>query len=362
MRRATVLLLVYTGILAVGLLAPLDLYTGNGAQWARGEDAVVFDSPGILRARRTPHRLYEDLMSGSGFAAAVRVMSHSVEQGGPARIVSYSADTGARNFTIAQDGSALVVRLRSSETDDNGMPQFEVPDVFIPGEWRDIVVTYDFYHLCTYVDGRRRACGSSPAGDFSNWDRSHALSIGNEATAHRPWRGAISHVALYNRPLSAEDLAPVSESSPSHRHGLVALYSFTERSGRIVGDSVPTGVPLTTPHVVEKRRPFLRPDFALATRPFPGYVVLDAVVNSLMFVPFALLACLVLDARRWPPKSALIAAIGATAVFSVVVESAQYFMVSRSSELQDLMLNVLGGAIGGLAYLVGRRRRAQSSP
>jgi len=113
MRRTSVLLAVYTGILTVGLLAPLDLYTGNGAQWARGADAVVFDSPGILRARRTPHRLYEDLMSGSGFAAAVRVMSHSVEQGGPARIVSYSADTGARNFTIAQDGSALVGSLQS---------------------------------------------------------------------------------------------------------------------------------------------------------------------------------------------------------------------------------------------------------
>ena len=352
------MLAVYTGILAVGLLAPLALYTGNGAQWAQGADAVVFESPGILRSRRTPHRLYEDLMSGSGFAAAVRVMSHSVEQGGPARIVSYSVDAGARNFTIAQDGSALVVRLRSSETDDNGMPQFEVPDVFIPGEWRDIVVTYDFHRLCTYVDGRRRACRSSPAGDFSNWDRSHELSIGNEATAQRPWRGAISHVALYNRPLSAEDLA---HSRVSAGHGLVALYSFRERSGRIVGNSVPTGVPLTMPEVVEKRRPFLRRDFALATRPLRGYVLLDVVVNSLMFVPFALLACLVLDARRWAPKRALIAAIAATAVFSLGVEAAQYFVVTRSSELQDLMLNVLSGAIGGVAYLVGRRRPGQSS-
>ena len=90
-----------------------------------------------------------------------------------------------------------------------------------------------------------------------------------------------------------------------------------------------------------------------------GYVLLDVVVNSLMFVPFALLACLVLDARRCPPPGA---AIAATAVFSLGVESAQYFMVTRSSELQDLMLNVLSGAIGGVAYLVGRRPSGQSSP
>ena len=106
----------------------------------------------------------------------------------------------------------------------------------------------------------------------------------------------------------------------------------------------------------------MRRDLALATRPLRGYVLLDVVVNSLMFVPFALLACLVLDARRWPPTGALIAAIAATAVFSLGVESAQYFMVTRSSELQDLMLNVLSGAIGGVAYLVGRRRSGQSSP
>jgi hypothetical protein len=122
MQPAAALLAIYTGMLA--LLAPLDFYTSNGAKWANDVDAVVFDSPGILRARRLSPWLYTQLSSGSGFAAELRVMSHTVPQGGPVRIVSYSADTAARNFTIAQDGSALVVRLRSSETDDNGMPQF----------------------------------------------------------------------------------------------------------------------------------------------------------------------------------------------------------------------------------------------
>jgi glycopeptide antibiotics resistance protein len=128
-----------------------------------------------------------------------------------------------------------------------------------------------------------------------------------------------------------------------------------------VADAVPAGVALTIPKVVEQRRPFLRRDLALTKRPLPGHAILDLFVNSLIFVPFALLACLVLDGRGWQPKRALIAAIGATAVFSLGVESAQYFMVSRSSEMQDLFLNVLSGGIGGLVYLARRRRSGRSS-
>ena len=370
MNRSTLLLAIYTAILAVGLLAPLDFYTPNAATWAHGVSAVVFDSPGILRARRASPGLHHELTSGSGFAAQVRVTSRTIDQSGPARIVSYSADIGSRNFTIAQEGSALVVRLRTSETDDNGTPQFEVPEVFVPGEWHDIAVTYDFKALCAYVDGRRRACRSSPTGDFSNWDPSHELSIGNEATAKRPWRGAISYVALYNRPLSESDVeashadaAGVVSQAPPPRSGLVALYTFTERSGRVVGDSsVAPGVPLTIPRVVEKLRPFLTTDVPLASRPLRAYALVDAIVNLLIFIPFALLACFVLDARGWRPKVIPMAAIAATAVFSLGVESAQYFLVSRSSELQDVALNVLSGTVGGLIYLVTRRGPGRSSP
>jgi VanZ family protein len=367
MSSATSLLALYTAVLTVGLLAPFDFYTRNGVTWDRGADAVVFNGPGILRSRGSTGRLYAELTSGSGLTVELRGASHATDQSGPARIVSYSADTGSRNFTVAQEGSALVVRLRTPETGENGTPGFNVPEAFAPGAWRQIVVTYDFRALCAYVDGRRRVCRSSPAGDFSNWDPTYELLIGNEATADRPWRGAISRVALYNRPLSEREVAKLREPLTGSRQtlvrdGLVALYEFTERSGSIIADSsARTGVPLAIPRVVEQVRPFLKQEIALARRPLRGADVLDAVLNLVVFLPFALLSSLALEARGRPPATAFVMAMVATAVFSFALESAQYFTVSRSSELQDVALNIVSGGLGGLLYLFGRRRRGAHS-
>jgi L-rhamnose isomerase len=44
------------------------------------------------------------------------------------------------------------------------------------------------------------------AGDFSNWDSSHVLLLANEATGDRPWLGEIYMVAIYDRPLSEEEV------------------------------------------------------------------------------------------------------------------------------------------------------------
>jgi glycopeptide antibiotics resistance protein len=124
----------------------------------------------------------------------------------------------------------------------------------------------------------------------------------------------------------------------------------------VADSSARAGVPLAVPQVVERVRPLLRRDVPLAPRPLANAAILDAALNLLIFIPFALLAGLALEARGWQPSSALGVAFVATAVFSLAVESAQYFTVSRSSEIQDVALNVVSGGLGGLLFLVSRRR------
>ena len=368
MPYATSLFVLYLAVLVVGLLAPLDFYTRNNVTWDRHAEAVVFDTPGILRSRGGADRLYAALRSGSGLTVELRAASHAADQRGPARLVSYSAHTGSRNFTLAQDGSALVVRLRTTATNKNGIPQFKVPEVFAPGTWSQIIVTYDFRTLCAYVDGRQRVCRSSPAGDFSNWDPTHQLLLGNESTADRPWRGAIARMALYNRPLSESEVARLHEPPPvsgptSAREGLVALYEFTGRSGGVVVDSsARTGVPLAIPTVVEDVRPFLKHDFALARRPLRSSDVQDAVLNLVIFIPFAVLSCFALEASGRTRPNAFVIAMAATAATSLALESAQYFLVSRSSEMQDVALNIVSGGLGGVLYLLTRHRRRDCAP
>ena len=50
-----------------------------------------------------------------------------------------------------------------------------------------------------------------------------------------------------------------------------------------------------------------------------------------------------------------------TAAFSLAVESLQYFLISRSSEQQDVVLNILSGAIGVALYREVTRRTQYSA-
>lgn len=78
------------------------------------------------------------------FTVAVDAASESPDQSGPARMVSISTDVYDRNLTLAQDGSDLVVRVRSPFTGAGGdIPEYAVPGVFGDDRPRRIVVTYD---------------------------------------------------------------------------------------------------------------------------------------------------------------------------------------------------------------------------
>jgi len=56
-----------------------------------------------------------------------------------------------------------------------------------------------------YVDGILRVQGVC-GGDFSNWDRSFRLALGNEFTHNRAWEGTYHLAAIYNRSLPADEV------------------------------------------------------------------------------------------------------------------------------------------------------------
>lgn len=51
--------------------------------------------------------------------------------------------------------------------------------------------------------------------DFSNWDRSFPLAIGNNASNDRPWQGTIERLAIYPRAASPQVIREFAESGPA---------------------------------------------------------------------------------------------------------------------------------------------------
>ena len=111
-----------------------------GASWLRR------DGPAAVLAQR--------LRASNAFTIRARVASDDSNQDYAARIVSNSASTWRRNFTLGQQGDDLVVRLSTPVTGDDGARvQMHLPDVFSTKEVRDILVTYDGATLLAAVHG-----------------------------------------------------------------------------------------------------------------------------------------------------------------------------------------------------------------
>ena len=107
----------------------------------RTQDGWSFAAPGIVIAG-PPHDWLEAARAAETLALSVLVRSRSAVQSGPARILTMSWDTHMRNLTLAQENGDLVLRLRTQETDLNGLragePLARVRDVFRGPSWRAI--------------------------------------------------------------------------------------------------------------------------------------------------------------------------------------------------------------------------------
>jgi glycopeptide antibiotics resistance protein len=89
----------------------------------------------------------------SQFTLDTTVATSDITQTGPARIISLSKGSHERNFTLGQDASTLIFRLRTRLTGNNGTsPELRIPDIFTDTNPHRIVVTYDRQVIQFYVD------------------------------------------------------------------------------------------------------------------------------------------------------------------------------------------------------------------
>ena len=132
----------------------------------------------------------------------------NVTQTGPARIVSFSTDTGRRNFTLGQDGEQLVLRLRTPATGPNGVnPQAALCKIEA-GKLVYVAVTYRDGKLTTYVGGKQVSTTGAVRGDFRNWEPAR-LVFGNEyGGGDRKWLGRLHWVRLWSRAVD-EKIVPL---------------------------------------------------------------------------------------------------------------------------------------------------------
>lgn len=122
------------------------------------EGSIGLDGNGSLRSEGSSWRTLIEAIRDSGeFLLRARFRTESLEQYGPARIVSSSNDIYSRNFTLGQSGSALVLRLRTPLTGPNGsQPSLRVSGCLRPERTTEVRVTYHEGVIRLRIDGEVR--------------------------------------------------------------------------------------------------------------------------------------------------------------------------------------------------------------
>lgn len=153
---------------------------------------------GTTELRNLPDEVLAAFKASNELSLMVYLHTDHADQRGPARIVSFSRDAALRNFTLGQQRDQLVMRLRTSETDLNGLPQINL-GLLRPNTVNRLVFTYRPGEAKLYRDGREVQIRNLQ-GDFSNWS-DHFIVLGNEKTGGRAWQGRLEAVQIINRVL-----------------------------------------------------------------------------------------------------------------------------------------------------------------
>ncbi|MBV6624590.1 MAG: tandem-95 repeat protein [Rivularia sp. (in: Bacteria)] len=189
----------------VGTALNLEIDNVTGVSWGDGE--LTINSPNLIASDEVATKLIDGITATQEITLEAWVTPGNRSQNGPARIASLSSDIGNRNFTLGQAGDDYNVRLRTTNTGNNGVGR----TVFSSGGLLETEMTHVVYtrfsdgDAALYVDNQLVA-SENIRGDLSNWDDDYRLGIGNELTGDRPWLGSLDLFAVYNQAFDAGEV------------------------------------------------------------------------------------------------------------------------------------------------------------
>lgn len=185
------------------------------------------------------NKIHQSCTASNEVSLEVWVKSLNNTQGGPARMLSYSLDSGNRNTQLSQDGNDYNGRLRTTDNDRNELDGTGNHIDSSP-TWQHVVYTYDGVEAKIYVNGVHISDSGmdNPTGDFSTWNSSYALVLFNEYLASRDWLGDMGLAAIYSKALDQAEVAQnYHEGYENITGNLVAGDSLTWTSQYVVQSS-----------------------------------------------------------------------------------------------------------------------------
>ncbi len=182
----------------------------GGHEFVNG--AVCFTNGRLEADEQASKDLSQALVGAGSFALAFWASSSDLEQSSV--ILTLSSGISTRSFTLSQNKKELLLRLRSSVTDENGTTFPQSTEVFTEtAKAHHIAIVYrgDTGESKLFVNANRvdrvfhLTAPDTPA--TLNWSvERERFGLGNEIGAELPWKGCIHKISIYNKSLDGKQL------------------------------------------------------------------------------------------------------------------------------------------------------------
>ncbi|MBK8944251.1 MAG: T9SS type A sorting domain-containing protein [Ignavibacteriae bacterium] len=195
---------------------PLNLEINSIGSYEWFYNSLKISESTIIQSENKPKKLYDSLINSNEITVELWLKPESTIQNGPARIITFSPSRFERNFGLLQNGNRYEFRLRTSSTDNNGIPSLISNAETVTTNLTHFLYTFsDNDTAKMYINGVLQK-EMHLSGVFNNWDSTYLFGIANEFNDSKPWLGTYYLIAIYNRALNENEIQHNFSKGVSH--------------------------------------------------------------------------------------------------------------------------------------------------
>ena len=197
----------------VGTPINLTIDDSTAVSWLP-DGGLVINDPTIIQSGPAPTRLVDAVKDSNEITLEAWVIPDNLLQEGPARLVTLSRNDSSRNFMMGQALDAYEMRLRTTETTNNGLPAIAAPAGSATTALTHLVLTRQSDGQVALYVNNSLVVSDFRGGDFANWDDRFKMALANELIGDQSWLGTFHLVSVYDRALDAAEVDQNFQAGP----------------------------------------------------------------------------------------------------------------------------------------------------
>ncbi len=349
-------LVILLGVLFFGL-RPKGFHSSNNVNWITDKPGIRFGSYGMAYTDLSNRKTERGISEFDSFSIEIAIKPEPFNQEGFNFILVFHDGKDSNQLLVGQYRSSLIVMNGDDYSNRRRTKRIAVNQVFQNPKEILLSITKGEEGTNAYIDGLLIKRKRDLKLEIPNGGEISRLILGNSVYGNNFWRGDIFGLTLYGYELTSEQVElHFNTWSKDRRFSFASqekpflLYSFDEKKGVRAIDHANGNHQLIIPTRMRilKKKILVPPWTDLKLN---KSFIQDFVINLVGFIPLGfILSATFMELGGTLKKRVILITVALCFATSLIIEVAQGWIPSRSSQILDLMLNTSGALIGSMGY------------